>query len=194
MKISRKPAVISGIISVVFVFVAIVAPVSAIDSTVHMGRPPLADSEDSNGLPTVAKLSDAKLRACQNREKAINNIMSRIANRGEKQIDVFNKIATRVEKFYADKNLSLSNYDALIADVNAKKTAANDAVDAVKSSSVSFKCDGTDPKGAAQAFQGKLKNEVAALKAYKTSVKNLIVGVKSVAGSTSSSESTEGTQ
>ena len=134
------------------------------------------------------RLADAKLKACQNREKAINNIMARLADRGTKQLDVFNKIAERTEAFYTDKGKTLSNYDALVAEVTAKKTDAQTAVDAVKAGSVTFQCDGTDPKGAVTVFKDSLKAEIAALKAYKTAVKNLVVGVKSVQGTTSSSE------
>jgi hypothetical protein len=142
------------------------------------------------------RLADAKLRACQNREKAINNIMGRIATRGQKQLDLFSTIATRVETFYTDKGKVLSNYDALVADVDAKKTAAQAVVDTIKSDSVSFSCDGSDPKGFVSLFKDNLKSEISALKDYRTSVKNLIVGVKSVQGSTTSTEnsSTEGSQ
>lgn len=136
------------------------------------------------------RLADAKLKTCQNREKAVNNILARITDRGSKQIDVFNKIAQRTEAFYTTKGKILSNYDALVVDVNAKKVAAQTAVDAVKSNSVSFKCDGTDPKGAAASFKDSLKSEIAALKAYKTAVKNLIVGVKSVQETTSTNSKT----
>ena len=128
------------------------------------------------------RLADAKLKACQNREKAINNIMTRIASRGQKQLDLFSTIATRAETFYASKGKTLSNYDALVADVTAKKAAAQTTVDTIKSDSVSFKCDGTDPKGAAESFKTQLKSEISALKDYRTAVKNLVVGVKSVQG------------
>ncbi len=134
------------------------------------------------------KLADAKLKACQNREKAINNIMSRIADRGQKQLDLFNSIATKTETFYTDKGKTLSNYDALVADVTAKKAAAQTAVDAVKAKSSTFSCDGSDPKGTAAVFKDSLKGEISVLKDYKTSVKNLIVGVKSVQGTTTSAD------
>jgi len=134
------------------------------------------------------RLANVKLKACQNREKAINNIMSRIATRGQKQVDLFSTIADRTEAFYTKKGKTLSNYDALVADVNTKKADAQSAVDTVKASSISFKCDGTDPKGAASSFKDSLKAEISALKAYKTSIKNLIVGVKSVQGTSSSTE------
>ena len=132
------------------------------------------------------KLDSAKLRACQNRKQAISNIMSHIADRGQRQLDLFNTIAMRVETFYTNKGKTLSNYDTLVADVNAKKAAAQTTVDAIKSASANFSCDGSDPKGFVTSFKDSLKDEIAALKAYRTAVKNLIVGVKSVQGSTTS--------
>ena len=139
------------------------------------------------------RLTDAKLKACQNRQTAITNIMSRLSDRGQKQINLFSSIADKTEAFYTKKGNTLSTYDALVADLAAKKALAQTAVDAVTSSSANFKCDGTDPKGVATTFKDKLKVEITALKDYKTAVKNLIVGVKSVQdSSTSSTNSTPG--
>lgn len=144
--------------------------------------------------PTTARLVDTKLKACQKRENAINNIMSRLADRGTKQLDLFTKISERTQAFYASKGKTLSNYDTLLADVTAKKTAAQTAVATVKSASTEFKCDGTNPKGTMSTFKSALKLEIEALKAYKTSVKNLIVGVKSVQGTTTSAGNNNGGQ
>lgn len=134
------------------------------------------------------KLADAKLKTCRKREKAINNVMSRISDRGLKQVDLFTSIATKTETFYTEKGKTLSSYDTLVSDVTAKHDAAQTAVEAVKANSLTFKCDGTDPKGSVASFKGSLKIEIAALKDYKTAVKNLIVGVKSVQGTTSSTD------
>lgn len=125
------------------------------------------------------RLTEKRLKNCQTREKAINNIMGRIATRGEKHIGVFNKIAERTQAFYVSKGLSVSNYAELVAAVNTKKAAAESAVAAVKATSVEFKCDGSDPHGAGQVFKENLRKEKAALKEYKTAVKNLIRAVKS---------------
>lgn len=130
------------------------------------------------------KLADAKLKACQNREASITNIMARLSDRGQKQVDLFTKIAERTETFYTNKGKTLATYDTLVADVSAKKSAAQEAVDTVKSTSVEFKCDGDNPKGVAFTFKESLKTQIAALKEYRTAVKNLIVGVKSVQSTT----------
>lgn len=134
------------------------------------------------------RLEDAQLRACENRQRVIKNIMSRIADRGQKQLGLFTKISERVQKFYTDKGLTLSNYDELVADVNAKKAAAQAALDEIKSTSTEFECDGDDPKGVVEHFREALKTKIEALKAYRTSIRNLIVGVKSVQSTTGPAE------
>lgn len=193
-KLTVKHGILAGI--TMFTFALITPLVVNAQNTHAEEAQTAAETKKETAQLTVAekkeaaqtKLADAKLTACQNREKAINNVMSRIADRGQKQLDLFSTIATKTETFYTDKGKTLSNYDALVTDVTAKKEAAQTAVDTVKANSVTFKCDGTDPKGAAATFRESLKNEIAALKEYKTAVKNLIVGVKSVQGSTTSTE------
>lgn len=139
------------------------------------------------------RLESAKLRACQQREKAITNIMARMSDRGQKQVDLFTKISERVQQFHEDKNLSAANYDALVSEAEAKKASAQAAVDELKGSTVEFKCDGEDPKGVAETFKGKLKAQNEALQAYRLSVKNLIVAVAQ-ANETASQEETGGEQ
>jgi hypothetical protein len=135
-----------------------------------------------------AHLVAAQLKSCQNRQKAITNIMARISDRGQKQLTLFGTIATRVEAFYTDKGKTLSNYDALVADVNAKAATAQIAVNATNSAGSGFSCDGTNPKGFVSLFQASLKSEISALQDYRTSVKNLTVGVKSVQGTVTSAD------
>jgi len=131
------------------------------------------------------RLEENKLRICQAHEDKINSHMDAIAERGQKKIDLFSTIADRTKTFYLSKGKVLSNYDELVAAVDAKKAAAQAAVDVVISSSVTFDCEGDDPKGTASEFKTKVKAMNDALKEFKTAVKNLIVGVKSV-------QSTEG--
>jgi hypothetical protein len=125
-----------------------------------------------------AHLEDAKFKACQNRERAINNILDRVAGRGQKRLDVYDKIAARVQDFYMRKNLSASNYDELVLSMNDKREAAQSAVDGISSKDLDFTCDGINPKGAAASFKDDLKAEIRALHEYQQSIKNLIVAIK----------------
>lgn len=147
-----------------------------------------ADNDTQSHSGNEHKLAAAKLLACKAREKGIDNAMNRIAARGQRHLNLISEIATRAENFYTAKGHTLANYDALVADVTAKKTAAQTAVDNVKNNSTGFNCTGNDPKGVATGFAAKVKAMNTALKDYKTSVKTLIKGIKSVQPSNDSTE------
>jgi hypothetical protein len=130
-------------------------------------------------------------KVCTNKRRVVGNILNRIADRGQKQIAVFTKIADRTEQFKDDKNLTVTNYDSLVATVDAKKTAAQDTINKIKADAVAasnLSCDSGQPKAVVGGFRDDLKAENSVLKAYKTAIKNLIVAVKS------SQSSTEGDQ
>jgi hypothetical protein len=136
------------------------------------------------------KLTKAKLKLCQNREQAINNIMARQGDRGDKQLDVLTKIADRVKAFYKSKGLKVDNYDDLVAAVNTSRKAAIKAVKTVADNGMVFDCDADNPKAAIAAYKESIQSGSEALKAYKTAVKNLIVAVKSAQGSTQTGTNT----
>lgn len=143
-------------------------------------------------------LAAAQLKACQNRESAINNIMQRIDTRGQNQLTLFGTIANRVEGFYTSKGKTVSNYDQLVAAIDTAKTQATTDLSTLQSNS-SFSCSSSNPKGMVTAFQGYLKTEITDLQNYRTAVKNLIVAVASangvtVSGANQSSSSQGGQQ
>lgn len=124
------------------------------------------------------RLAANKLRVCELRKTKITNIMNRAVTRAERQLELFSKIAERVKDFYVDKGYSLDNYDELVAAVDAAKAKA-EADLATLQALEPFDCDSDDPKGNAEAFKLALETVRKDLKDYRTSVKNLIVGVKS---------------
>jgi len=127
------------------------------------------------------RLDDAKLKLCQNRQTVMNNIMARVADRGDKQMLVFDKISERVQAFYADKGYSLANYDELLAEVVAKRTEAQTALQTMAQNGLEVDCGGDNPKGDVDAFKLRAQTMRGALNEYKTAIKNLIVGVKTAA-------------
>lgn len=125
------------------------------------------------------RLEGKKLKACEAREKRIDATMEQMTKRGQAHIAVFTKISDRVQAFYTDKGRTVENYDALVADVQAKKLAAEQAVSGAQSVGEVFSCASDNPKIASAEFRDAHKAQVAALKEYRNSVKNLIVAVKS---------------
>ncbi len=177
----------SKIAHLFLVGIAVILTVVALPVAAHaQGASEQTKTNAQDKEVALNKPDDAKQRACQNHQKAITNILSRIADRGQKQINLFSIITQRTQNFYADKGKTLANYDALVADVATKKAAAQAVVDTLKSTSTTFDCSGDNPKGVADSFKDSLKKEIEALKTYKAAVNDLIVGVKSVQGTTSS--------
>ncbi len=155
---------------------------------------PATTAGQANQEAVKTRLSEANVKLCQNRERVITSTMARISDRGQKQLELFTGIAGQAEKYYTDKGKTLSDYATLLAAVQAKQAAAQLAVNAVKTPVSSFSCGGDDPKGVADSFKSMLKIEIDALNAYKTSIKDLIVGVKSVETQTATTQTSGGNQ
>jgi hypothetical protein len=138
------------------------------------------------------RLEGKKLEACEVREQRINRTMEQMTTRGENHIAVFTKITDRVKTFYAEKGKTVTNYDVLVADIDAKKQAAEAAVESARSVGDVFSCDSDSPKIASEQFREAHKAQVAALKEYRTSVKNLIEAVKSAQSTETKNSNDEG--
>ncbi len=128
-----------------------------------------------------AGLAAGQLKACQNREVAVKNIMSRIDTRAQNQINLFSTIAQRVEALYVKQGKTVANYAQLLAAIASAKTQAETDLGTLQTNST-FSCSASNPKGMVLAFQGYLKTEISDLQAFRTAVKNLIVAVATANG------------
>lgn len=147
-------------------------------------------------LKTVAqeKLEAKKIEICQKREEVIKNTMTRMVDRGTKHIAVLSKISERVQTFYAEKGLTVDNYNDLLVNVVDAKAAAEAAVKQTGDQKETFNCDGYSPKTAAQNFVTTNHSQIDAVKAYHDAVVELLKAVKAAAESTSLAPTqTEGT-
>ncbi|MEO5691252.1 MAG: hypothetical protein ABIQ64_03640 [Candidatus Saccharimonadales bacterium] len=125
------------------------------------------------------KLSNNKKKVCEKRFGTIKKIMQNAHKRGARQLDVFTTIADRTKAFYEAKQYSVANYDELVATVEDKKQAAIVAVAMSNETIDQFTCDGDDPISIKDLFKAQIQDQNTALKAYKTTIKDLIVAVKS---------------
>ena len=131
------------------------------------------------------KLDAKKLKVCQTKEKVIKNRLDSLTRLVTNQEAKFDRIATRVENFYTTKVLptgkTVSNYDALVADIDAKKATVDSALASAKTNADSFSCDSDDPKGALTQVRRDIQAVKSALHDFRKSVRNLIVAVRAVA-------------
>ena len=124
----------------------------------------------------TAKLADKRLAACEKRQTKVNNIFKKATERNKKQLAVFQKIEERVREFYATKKLSADGYDAAVKNADEKEAAAVAAIEA--SAEVTFDCASTDAAKPGVAIKEAMQARHAALKDYRTAVKDLILAVK----------------
>ena len=135
-----------------------------------------------------------KEKVCKAKKDGAGNVEGRVINRGQKRLDAYTQIAERAEKFKTDKGLTVANYDNLVADVNAKKAAAQATVDTLnadKGQLPNVACGNATGKPAIEKFKTDLKAEQNALKAYKTSIKTLIQAIKTTAKTTTTTEGSQ---
>lgn len=133
-----------------------------------------------------AKLDANRLRVCKGKEKVLTNRIGSLTRITTNMLEKFSNTVARVKEFYTNKVVaadgSVSNYDALAADIDAAKTNVDTALVNAKANAESFTCDGDDPKGTLTGFREDMQTVKSALADYRTSIKNLIVAVKTAAG------------
>ena len=193
-------------LSVLLFLVVLVPSVFAVGKPNTVDRPETVIGRPSNVGNSVTgvqkerrqqvqnRLTEAKLKACQARENAIKRRTKQLVELATTMREKFDAIAGRVEKYYTSKVVpngkTVANYDSLVADIQAKKGVVQTALIVAQGNAESFVCTSDDPKGQLSQFREDMRAVKSALKDYRTSIKNLIVAVRSVTGTTKSNNPT----
>ena len=165
-----------------------------VESPKGIGSPEPGATFEPNETPRVKgidKLEGNRLQFCENHQDEISTRLSSLSGLVANILGKFDAIATRVEEFYTTKVVptgkTVSNYDALLADIKVKKDAVNTALSNSQSDINGFSCNADNPKGQIKLFGTDMQTVHKALQDYRTSIKNLIVAVMSVVGSSEGS-------
>jgi peptidoglycan hydrolase CwlO-like protein len=178
MKVSFSKNLVLLIIPL-FLYALLVLPVSAVKPLKNTTPPP---------LPTQAqgKLTEGKLRACQAKEQNIKKRVASLVNLVTNMETKFDSIASRVENYYTSKVVpagkTVPNYDNFVADIQTKKSAVQTSLTVAQNDANGFSCTASDPKSQLKQFRTDMQAVKAALKNYRTSIRNLIVVVRSLTG------------
>lgn len=163
------------------------SPSTATTATTH--QPTKMPPQAVNGQ---SHLASGLLIACQHRQTAIDNIISRITDRSQAQLTLFGTIASRVEAFYVKQGKTVSNYQTLVSQITTTANQATTDFNMVESVPT-FDCTSADPVSTINTFRGYLSTEITDLQNYRLSVKNLIVAVAKANGVTISSSTNSST-
>lgn len=136
--------------------------------------------------PTGPKPTGFNQKLCEDHVKIAQLRESNLGKRAGNMQTRLDKIATLVETYYTAKMVpagkTVGNYDALVADVNAKKAALIPLVTKVQSDSTVLTCDNDAAKTQFQTFRTDAAALIASFKAYRLSVITLIKAVISANG------------
>lgn len=143
------------------------------------------ESEDNT---RNAKKAEAKKKSCQNKESAIKKIITRTKQNGQHYYDVVTKIYANVKTYAEKKQLTLTEFADQIANIEAAAANAEAAVNETLAAGDAFNCDTDAPQSTASVFLASKKKQAAALRAYRDSVKQLLVAVKESVSTRNSSE------
>jgi hypothetical protein len=129
---------------------------------------------------TMGKLDTAKEKVCAMNTSRINVIVANAKQRYQTNFTLFNNVLQRIEQFYTNKKLSVSNYDQLLATVNTKKDAVTTALNAFKAEPV-FSCGTGNPGEQVMKYQTEATSVRTALQSYRSAIKDLLAAVKTAA-------------
>lgn len=123
-----------------------------------------------------------QIRSCQAHTESLQNRMRSMVRLMENMESKFEAITNRVKEFYTTKVVpsgkTVSNYDALLAEIQTRKTATLTIRNNAQNQVNAFNCEG-DPKNQLNRFRMNMQEGKTALKEYRTAIKNLVVAVHS---------------
>lgn len=134
----------------------------------------------------IDRLKDVRLKFCEVHHDEIANRSQSLGKLVSEMLGKFDGIATRVEDYYSSKVVSngkvVANYDALVADIAAKRALVIKDLTSAENDVAGFSCTGDNPKGQITQYRTDMQLVKKDLQAYRTSIKNLIVAIRSVVG------------
>ncbi len=126
-----------------------------------------------------AAAATGRANECKAHEQVIKNRLSSLIRLVTNQETQFSSISARVESYYTSKMVpkgeTLSNYNALLADISTKKSMVDSDLAKAKEDAASFSCNLSNPKTPLLTFREDMQTAKSALKNYRTSIRNLIV-------------------
>ena len=184
LKVTKPTVVVSAFLAFLFLFTSMVVAVDTpVKLQVKQGAANNQNTATSSGKQ--ARLHQVKLKVCKKKQAGLKKRSQNLVRRGQLTFTRFDRIVERVKQYYTNrlvpKGVTIENYDQMLANIEANKTAAKNALDKAEDAAGDFDCKSDDPKGQLQAFRQEMTNVIRALKNYKKSVIDFLVAVRTKA-------------
>lgn len=134
-----------------------------------------AEQSQSNG---IGKLDENKRKICEQSSNRIKNTFTKMNQLGQGQLNLFDNIYEKVQRFADSNKINVENYEQLLSNVNEIRESAQLAIQNSANTSSQFGCDKDDPKGVAGQYKVQVESQVNTLKDYRVALKDLISAVQ----------------
>ncbi|MCL4353817.1 hypothetical protein M1615_05160 [Patescibacteria group bacterium] len=137
-------------------------------------------------VPAFAQnhLQGRRLQACQRIEKVLVHRSTHLVGLATQMEKTFTSIAQGVERYYLTKvvpsGTTLPSYDSLVADIATRENTLTPLVVAAQSDVTGFSCTGNNPGALMTQYRTDMQAVLKGLEDYRTSIKNLIVAVRTL--------------
>lgn len=121
---------------------------------------------------------------CESQKEHISQVMASIDNRSERIYDRLTTVSELIRSYYEKSGLTVDNYDALVSDIDQKRTEAKAKLD-VMSTHEPFNCSVENPRESIMRYRDNRRAKVTAMKAYRQSIRTLLTEIKSAAAAKS---------
>lgn len=150
------------------------------------GIPREMPQQGTSHIPAFAQnhLQAGKLQACLSIEKALTNRSTHLTGLVTQMEKTFTSIAMGVEQYYLTKvvptGTTLPTYDSLVANITTKQNALTPLISAAQNDVTNFSCTGNNPGALMTQYRTDMQAVIKGLQDYRTSIKNLIVAVRTL--------------
>lgn len=139
------------------------------------------------------RTQEQRQKSCEARKTNLTTRMNNAVTHAQNHKAVFDKIYAKAKAFHDTKNLTTANYATLVANADQAQAAAAASITALQGLDVSVDCTSQTVADSVSAFQKAVKDTRDSLKAYRTSITELLKSLKASSDTTSDSTGTDNT-
>jgi len=125
------------------------------------------------------ELKEKRKQQCAAKAEGVNTAFKKITENRRRIFTRLTEISDKVQAFVTNKQLTVENYDQLVATVTERKSTAEASINQVHAVNTLSCNDIRSPKDQFKTFREKRQGSIDALKEYRTAIKKLILAVKS---------------
>jgi hypothetical protein len=153
----------------------------------QMGMEKMQQARENHSTLKAAK----RQKVCEHIQNAVNHKLKAFDNHASTYLTRLNSVFTKLQAYQTKNNLPVSNYTDLVSAATTAQNNATVSVDALNSLGSTLDCSSSDPGAMLSGVKEGAASARDALKAYRTSLKNIVVALAHAQSDSSNSTSTE---